>query len=151
MTGSIVTGKGGVFAKRYPMKTKERIIKNKLEQQELLREKLDGEKIISQLAKCAADIESIIKSINTGSTARPTKAVREIEKHKLYKSSIKLKAINALADLNFKRLNKILPDLKSTELTSPDDETGLMHSFSTAVDGLAAAVGNVAANKVKRK
>lgn len=118
-------GAAKVDGKPRPMKNK-RAVENKNIRREALREELKAREYLRQLElidKEFGEINDHLKNLK-GPTARDTKNsgflkannfIREISR-----SEARVKVLKERAVLNFRRLNKVLPDLKAVEISDPE-------------------------------
>lgn len=98
---------------------------NRKMRQDALREKLQGHVYLQQIEKSRKDLDALSMRLHK---ERATMTAVEVTA-----ARARIKAIEAVVNLNFRRLAKVLPDLKSLEISDPDGKNPL--------DALAAALG----------
>lgn len=98
--------------------------------QQNMRDMLDGVVLIRAIEIQAGNLESLSNEIRDAkNTADEPYAVRDAIK----KAETRVKVIGKLLDTHFRRLNKVLPDLRSIEVTDSEGNN-LFSAFTEAVN-----------------
>lgn len=95
----------------------------KAEHQRAVREKFQGVEYVNQLEKVAQEYDLIIAATEKATKAKLTEQDKKnvlVINMQLENLKFRLEALKAKADLNFRRLRFVLPELKSIELSDPE-------------------------------
>lgn len=133
------------YTDRKPSRTKnKRAEENKAIRREALREELQAREYLRQLEsidKEFGEINETVKNLKTP-TAQQTKANALVTGNnfgrELARADTRIKALKERATLNFKRLNKVLPDLKAVELSDPEGK----NPFGNLLEAMRLSISN---------
>lgn len=120
---------------------------------ERLRNSIDGDTCIRQIDMCAkelVEINGLLKTVNTRDKKGKLKRLTSGDKQKFAGVTVRVRVIDSLVNLNFRRLAKLLPDLKQQEVVLGDgDGTSLLDGFTDAVKGFSGFVSAINGKKKK--
>lgn len=89
--------------------------RRRAETRDALRLKMKGAEYIQQIAKDYTELTALDKSVKSARGAANVAIATE-------KAKTRVQIIKLKMDTNFRRLNKVLPDLKAIELVAPDED-----------------------------
>lgn len=119
---------------------RERAAANRAIRQEELRKQLAAGQYINNLKEIDQELCEIgvgVKKLEyekkeKNDTVAETKRKQQNVNLELKKADVRVSALKVRADINFKKLNKVLPDLKAIELSDPDGHS----PFSSIMDAV---------------
>ena len=116
---------------------------NRAARQDQLREMLQGRSYIRQLRGIHSELIELgesAKNLKLAEASSEKPFPRDAFNSEMEKLEMRRKLLKDRTDLNFKKLAKVLPDLKQVEITDPDGNT--FETFASAVIALREGVNS---------